>query len=124
LAAFPAQLDENTDRESLSLKYYVRSINGKCSWVGLRAAKGSVETWEYLMVNGLDIVEVGVFTDKIYASNSLVQEPITGKDGGQINVNFYLTASLDWVEKPPSVLACVPPSFEVGIFLIYEAKKI
>jgi len=46
-----------------------------------------VETWEYLMVNGLDIVELGVFTDKIYASNSLVQEPITGKDGGQINVN-------------------------------------
>jgi len=102
-------LDETT-RESISLKYYVRSKDAQFSWVGLRAARGSKEMWSYLVVDGSEVAEIGVLVDK---KQGRTLEPIHGMDGQPIVAYFEAGTGLKTVVE----VNCtdVPPNYEVRL---------
>jgi len=96
LEAFPKNISPNTARKNISLKYLFKGANGSASWIGLRSAQRSADTWKALLSNGSDIVEIGVFADVDSAPTPPVSAPITGKNGKQIHATFYLGSGLRW----------------------------
>ena len=93
MEAFPTHLDKKA-RESISLKYYVRSKDAQFSWVGLRAARGSIDMWSHLVVDGSKVAEIGVLVDK---KQERTLEPIHGIGGQPIVAHLEAgTGSQTW----------------------------
>ena len=120
LEAFPKNISPNTARKNISLKYLFKGANGSASWIGLRSAQRSADTWKALLSNGSDIVEIGVFADVDSAPTPPVSAPITGKNGKQIHATFYLGSGLRWSSADDPDSMPIPLSYEVRAF---ETRK-
>jgi len=110
LEAFPAQLNGDFDKERITLR--LRPVDGTLSWAGLRTAKDSAEKWRYLLSNGSDTVEVGVFFRNMDAENVCEQGKITEKHGRPIQATFYAGEGVEWLDGPPAH-DNVPATYEV-----------
>ena len=115
--AFPTHLSEDTDREKISLKYLVRSIEGKYTWVGLHVAKGSAEMWRHLVVNGSDVVEIGVVLGEKEVADMLED------DHGELTINgepikAFFNEGTGTQRVPGRIIAIpVPATYEVSVSL-------
>jgi len=96
LGAFPTQLNGDTDRERITL--CLRPVVGISSWAGLRVAKDSANMWRYLLSNGSDVVEVGVFMGGIRDGDDCELE-LTGTNGIPIKAQFTLGVGVGWREN-------------------------
>jgi len=110
LGAFPAQLNGDFDKERITLR--LRPVEGTLSWAGLRAAKDSADVWRYLLSNGSDTVEVGVFLSNLETENVCQQGKIMGRDSRPIECTFYTTDGVNWLDAPPAQ-DHVPSTYEV-----------
>jgi len=104
-------VSSNTPRENISLKYRFR-VDGTASWIGLRAAQRSPDTWKTLLSNGSDIVEIGVYVDITPGARPKAAEPIIGLDGKQLLTLFFLTG-LKWSDGKNRGYLPLPSTYEV-----------
>lgn len=121
--AFLKHVSEQTEMESIVLKYPIRTIDGIVSWASLRASQSCAETWRLLLTTGLDIIEVGVVLENAHSIRSVLQEgiicPVT--DGTPIDAYFNPGPGLGTLigyQNPVSV----PTNYEVrgGSFIENE----
>lgn len=113
MEAFHEQLDVDTARESILLKYCLRLVNGTPFWTGLRAAKGSADVWKRFLINGSEIPEIGVYVDKKHVANSSKQDPLIGWNGIQIKAAFGFGVGMSQVAGSTTGFITTPPTYEV-----------
>ena len=111
--AFPQYLTTNTVRDSISLKYRLRNVDGTASWSGLRTAKDSAETWRVFMANGSAIPEVGILVNEKHAAKIVSDDPIMGKDGQEIKAQFIVGRGLNRVLGRDNGFVPVPSTYDV-----------
>jgi len=111
--AFPETLRANLPRDSITLVYRLRDVDGIISWLGLRSAKRSGDTWRLLLADGSDIVHIGVLFDREFRGGLPLYGPITGERGRRIDALFKSTASqIMWVGENKCQ---APPTYEVRV---------
>jgi len=121
MEVFPEQLNSNISRDSISLKYCRRAANGAASWAGLRAARGSADIWQLLLMSGSDIVEVGVCWQSDGDGDDPALDPIIGRGGQQICAFFYKSNELRWASQEPMMSIPVPRTYKVRLLGLRNA---
>lgn len=119
--AFSETLPANPPRDSITLVYRLRDVDGSISWLGLRSARRSEYTWMLLLADGSDIVRIDVLFDKQYIAPAMFG-PITDKNGKGIDARFTSIWILKWVGED-SDKCPVPPTYEVRAVIQTRKSK-
>jgi len=113
LEAFPKQLKSDTTKESISLKYRIRTVDGTASWIGLRATKGSADLWRRFLVSGSDIPEIAVLVKDENGDDPLAETPILGRNGALPSVEILRSSGVEHIPGAVYRFVGIPSTYQV-----------
>ena len=105
MEAFPKQLKADTAKESISLKYRIRTVDGTASWIG------SADLWRRFLVSGSDTPEIAVLVKDENGDDPLAETPILGRNGALPSVEILRSSGVEHI--PGAGFVGIPSTYQV-----------